>query len=446
MSNAQSAANIATAQEQQRLNMINTHGPNGSVVYQADPTAPGGYSQTTSLSPAEQQKYDASNAAQNSALGIANQQIGRVGDALGQKLDLNSLPGMQYGVGNVNQAAALKYGFDPGQAVQGQVGGDLEAARKEAADASYAQATSRLDPQYAQMDNQLRTRLANQGLEEGSDAYRTAYDNFSRGKNDAYNQATYSSIQAGNQAANDQFQRQLSQGQFANQAAAQQYGQNQGQAGFHNTAVGQQFGQDMSNAQLANQQAALQNQARNQALQEQAYAQNQPLNQFSALLGSGQVAMPNGVQYTPTQVGQTDVLGAYGLNQQAQQAAYQAKANQQSGLMGGLFSLGSAAIMASDRRLKTHIREIGRRADGLGIYVYRYVGEVAERIGVMADEVRKIRPDLVIRGSDGFDRVNYAGLDLAHHSARLRDVARVEGAAAHRLPKQRGRADLMEAA
>jgi hypothetical protein len=56
--------------------------------------------------------------------------------------------------------------------------------------------------------------------------------------------------------------------------------------------------------------------------------------------------MPQGIQYSPTGVGQTDVLGAQGLAQNQLNQNYQAKMAQNNALMSGLFSLGSAGIGA----------------------------------------------------------------------------------------------------
>lgn len=371
--NAQAQANMQTAEQQQKLNMIGTVGPQGTTGYRPDPTQPGGFTQYTNLSPQEQQTYDLTKAAENAALGVAGQQIGRVGDALGRPLDLSTLPGMQSSVGGqqmqttFGMGGPLQYGFDPGQAVQGQVGGDLNAARQQAIDAAYGQATSRLDPQFAQREESLRVQLANQGLAPGSVAWEREMSQLGRDRSDAYNQATYGSIGAGEQMAQALFARQLGQGQFANQA-------------------------------------------RQQALQEQAYVQNQPLNQFSALMGLSQVGMPTGVQYTPTQVAPTDVLGAYALNQQAQQANANRAASSQSGLMGGLFQLGSAAILASDVRLKTDIKRVGALDNGVPVYSYRYKAGGPPMIGVMAQDLAGVRPDLVHDIGGGMLGVNYGGL------------------------------------
>lgn len=46
----------------------------------------------------------------------------------------------------------------------------------------------RLDPMVAQRDEDLRTRLANQGIKAGSAAYSQEQDTFNQGTNDAYNQ------------------------------------------------------------------------------------------------------------------------------------------------------------------------------------------------------------------------------------------------------------------
>lgn len=428
VSNAQAQANIASATAQQKLNMVGTSGPQGTVSYVADASQPGGYTQTTTLSPAEQATYDRQKAVENGALDTANTQLGRVNTALATPLDTTGLPDLQGGVhggqiqSSFNQGQALQYGFDPGQQVQGHVGPqDLYGAAKQVQDAVYGQATSRLDPRFAQEDNALRTRLANQGMSQNSTAYDTAMQNQGRVKNDAYDQAQFSAIGAGNDAANQLFNQSVQQGTFANQAANQQYAQNQGQAAFNNSTAGQDFGQNQAAAQFANtaqqqgfqqdmSNAQLSNTARNQGLQERSFIQNTPINQLTGLLGLGQVGMPQGVSYSPSQVGQTDVTGAYALQAQAQQAAAAQRAQSQSGLMSGLMGLGSAAIMASDRRLKTDIRLIRRRRDGLGVYSFRYRSGGPARVGVMAQEVRKIRPDLVVKGRDGMLAVNYAGL------------------------------------
>lgn len=423
--NAQAAANTATAQEQQRLNMIGSYGPDGSVVYKADPSQPGGYSQYTTLSPGQQQLYDQGNAAQNAALGIANQQIGRVGQALGQTLNADGLPALSGGVtpgaiqSSFNMGQPLQYSFNQGPAVQTSVGGNLDTARQQSIDSTYNQAMSRLNPQFQQQNDSLDAKLANQGLGINSAAYQNAKDQLGRQQTDATNQAVYSSIGAGEDAANSLFNRQLNQGQFANNAAGQIYGQNLGAAQFYNQTAGQDYNQNLGAAQFGNQaqnqqfnqgisNAQFGNEARNQGLQERAYIQNQPLNQFNSLMSSGQVSMPTGISYSPTQVGQTDVLGAYALNQQAQQANANRAAQANSGAMGGLFSLGSAALL-SDVRLKKNIQRVGNLKPGIDLYAYEYAWGGGSRVGVLAQEVAAINPAAIVN-VDGYMAVDYGKL------------------------------------
>src|SRR5262249_18617334 len=69
-------------------------------------------------------------------------------------------------------------------------------------------------------------------------------------------------------------------------------------------------------------------------------------------------------------------------------------------------------LPASDRRLKTDIVEVARLDNGLGLYRYRYKGGKQLYVGVMAQEVAKVRPDAVAVGPDGYMRVNYARLGM----------------------------------
>ena len=278
LSNAQSAANIATAREQQRLNLIGTSGPQGTTRYVADPTQPGGYRQETTLSPLEQQNYERSTGVYGSALDTAGQQIGRVNTALGQGLNTEGLPELQ--------------GFNAP---------DFDRQRFE--DSVYASQTRRLDPQFQRLERSQDARLAAQGLGANSEATRNLRSDFARGRNDAYEGAANQAIQAGGAEQSRAIQQAIAGGTFGNQA-------------------------------------------RTQGLQERAYVQNQPLQQLQALLGTGQVGMPQGIQYSPTGVGQTDVLGANAMSLGQQNANYNARMQQQSGLMSGLFGLGSAGLGA----------------------------------------------------------------------------------------------------
>jgi hypothetical protein len=109
-------------------------------------------------------------------------------------------------------------------------------ARNQAIDSAYGQATSRLDPQFNQRQEQLQTQLMNQGLDPQSEAYKNAMGDFSRERNDAYNGALSSAIGQGTQAGNTLFQQALQQRALPMQELA---GLNQftGQQGFNSAGV-----------------------------------------------------------------------------------------------------------------------------------------------------------------------------------------------------------------
>jgi hypothetical protein len=70
------------------------------------------------------------------------------------------------------------------------------------------------------------------------------------------------------------------------------------------------------------------------------------------------------------------------------------------------------ACASSDRRLKRDIEQVSRLDNGLVLYRYRYKWSDQVYVGVMAQEVQLIRPDAVVRGADGYLRVDYSRLGL----------------------------------
>jgi hypothetical protein len=71
----------------------------------------------------------------------------------------------------------------------------------------------------------------------------------------------------------------------------------------------------------------------------------------------------------------------------------------------------TSRLQYSDARLKRDVAELGRLGNGLALYRYRYLWSDVEYVGVMAQEVEAVMPDAVVRGADGFLRVDYARLD-----------------------------------
>jgi len=156
-------------------------------------------------------------------------------------------------------------------------------------------------------------------------------------------------------------------------------------------------------------------QSRQQGLNEYNAQRSIPLNEITALMSGSQVSNPfqmpgyaQNAQVAPAPTyAATNAQGQYATDIFNQQAA------QQGNLQSGLFGLGGSALMGggmalSDRRLKSNIVRIGTHPLGIGIYDYDLAGQRTR--GVMADEVRTVRPEAVSRHADGYDRVDYGRL------------------------------------
>ena len=77
----------------------------------------------------------------------------------------------------------------------------------------------------------------------------------------------------------------------------------------------------------------------------------------------------------------------------------------------------SRPLTPSDRRLKTDVTRIATHAAGFGVYRFKYLWSNAEFIGVMAQEVLEAMPLAVVRGDDGFLRVDYAAIGMRIHAS-----------------------------
>lgn len=157
---AQSASNRDTALSSQLLNMVDQQGPYGGLKY--DQTGTNSYvdsltgktitvpkfTATTSLSPQQQAILDQTQAAELNLGSIANERSNFLKDYLAQPFDVN--------------AATESKLYDLGR--------------------------SRLDPRFAEQQEQQRAQLINSGIRPGSAAYTAAMRDFEANRNDAYNQ------------------------------------------------------------------------------------------------------------------------------------------------------------------------------------------------------------------------------------------------------------------
>lgn len=315
---ASTSTNVGTAVANAYLGNVNQKTPDGSLSYAqtgsykwSDPYTGKTYdiptfTATQTLSPQQQAIKGQSDAASLNLGRIANEQTGFLRNYLNKPVDLS------------NEATEARL---------------MALGRK------------RLDPLIKQRDEELRTRLANQGIKAGSDAYSREMTTQNQSENDAYNQLLLTGRQ----------------------------------------------------------------QAVNEALTER----NQPLNEISALMSGSQVQQPNYVSANMPTIATTDVAGLINQNYQNQLGAWQQKNAATQNVLGGLFGLGAAGIMApSDERVKKDVKKVGRLM-GHNLYEFEYTGKFADgqkHVGVIAQEAEKKRPDAVLEGSDGVKRVDYGRL------------------------------------
>jgi hypothetical protein len=224
----------------------------------------------------------------------------------------------------------------------------------------------RNQPQMDRDRAQLEQRLADQGVTMQDPAYRTALDQYGRSVNDFRLGAD---SQAGNSAA-------------------------------------QQFG--------------LEAQTRDRSIQERANLRSQPINEVASLLGTGQgVQGPSFVPTNNYQIAPTDVSGNYWNAYQGQLAQQKMASDSGNATTGGLFGLAGTGLAAgmkyglplmmagSDIRMKDNVRRVGYTDDGQPLYFFTYKNDPnTPHVGLMAQDVEKIRPDAVVE-IDGMKYVDY---------------------------------------
>lgn len=321
---AQTASNQATALYNFGLANPNITSPLGSNQFSVDtsnPEAPT-VQQKITLSPEQQQLYN-----QNT----------------------------QQSIGLSNLAGSLQDKVGAAMNVPSATSADFNTASQQAQDAYYKNQTQFLDPQFAQGQEQLDAKLANQGITMGSEAYNNDQNNFARQKQSAYDTAQQNAILQGPQNAQQLF--------------------------------------SLSSA-----------------------AQMQPLNAFNALRSQSQATLPTFGQANQVAAAPTNTAA---ITQQAYQNSlnpYNAQIAANNQTTGGLFglggSLGAAAIMASDIRLKENIRYAGQEK-GHAIYHFSYISDPQKLMyrGVMAQEVLNYRPDAVIENGEYY-MVDYSKLGI----------------------------------
>jgi hypothetical protein len=226
--------------------------------------APPEFTSKIELSPEQKQLLDIQNRSDIALSNLGEQQIGRIASSVASPFSYSGL-----GDAPTNESIA-----------------EQQTRAEEAI-------LSRLNPQFSRDEEAMRTRLINQGITQGSEAYRRDMEAFNQSKNDARLQA-------------------ILQGQ--------QYG---------GTA----------------QQQALQR--RNQAIQEYSTQRNAPLNEFIGLTSGSQIQNPQFSSQSYGGAAPVDYAGLVNNQYQSQLANYNAKVASQNanrGLFGQV--LGAAAGFA----------------------------------------------------------------------------------------------------
>jgi hypothetical protein len=383
---ATASGNLDAARAASAANRVNQYTPYGSLEYSqsgqdqyGNPT----WSARTNLSDVGQQLLNTQNQTSLGLGGAINAQLGQVNNVMGQGFNPNA--------GSITTSAG-QANLDPRYQRNTDYAGGMAGWDK-----ANQILQARLAPQMAQQQEAQAATLANQGIVQGTKAYENAMRTFNQGQNDLL---TNSQL-AGQNIGQNLFTQGLQGAQFGNQALTQQ-----------NAAQQQEFANRMANANLGNQ---AQQQKYTQALTNYQI----PLNTLSALRTGAQVQNPT-FQNVPQQAttAGADYLGAAGLTGQANQAAANATNAQNNAMMGGLFSLGGASLMApagtfSDIRTKENIVKIGTAKNGLPFYLYEYKPEWKDKagygqfIGYMAHEVEEYMPQAVITCEDGIKKVRY---------------------------------------
>lgn len=422
----QGRQNILAAQENARLNRVGTNNQFGSTSWSGNDRD--GWTLNTSLNPEQQRLQQQQNQFATQGNQYAADALTRYGQTAGTGIDRTgynprttsvTAPALQR---NLTSPGVSQMSLDTAGLADLPGANDFSGDRRRVEDAYYQQSMRTLDPQFQQQEDAMRTRLLNSGIREGSAAWQKSWDDFSRGRSNAYADARDRSIiNAGqeqsrmlNDASNiraQQFGERTTQGQFANEAAGQQLDAELARLGFYNDASNTDFSRALANAQLGNEQ-------RDSQFSEDLASRGVNMQELQSLLGmiQGPTGQPNMANAGGGQgIEPVDYMGAlqsqYGgaMNRYNNRVASANSTNQSAA------ALGAALIAAfSDRRLKTDITRVGTLPNGLPTYSFRYLWDERPRLGVMSDDVRVYMPSAVIVHESGYDMVDYGAIGAAH--------------------------------
>ena len=210
----------------------------------------------------------------------------------------------------------------------------------------YVYAVDGSDTAFDRQQQRLETRLQNQGLAVGSEAYQRAMNDLYEQQNDSLRQAAYESVAQGQQAFNSSLQNAIAAGNFTNQARAL------------------------------------------------------PINEILTLISGSPSRYDVEMDKYAVQSGADQRIAQNRFyNNQAQTSAGNSFL---SGAAQGL-------ALFSDARLKENKVAVGKLNNGLTVYLFNYAGSAVPHIGLIAQEVVLARPEAVcVDEESGYLKVNYA--------------------------------------
>ena len=316
---AQATANgdLAATRAAAAANRVNQYTPYGTQTWAHTGTDPdNGWSVTQTLSPQERAKLDKSNNLQNGMLDAAGTGMWYLQKAVanGGAIDQSKLQGIR------DFQSPEQLNTDPlagtrAFGAQNQVGlRDLQASPIASGQTVQDAVMSRLTPQIITDRESLRTRLANQGLSEGTEAYNNAMRLQGQQENDLYAQAALQGINAGLQNRQQDLTargQELTASQTNADNTLTARGQDlQGNIQNIASALAQRQGDASNTLAARGQDASL----RQQGIAEQYAAQSRPLDLVNALMGGTQVNNPTWANVPQQQTTSgADMLSAAGM-------------------------------------------------------------------------------------------------------------------------------------
>lgn len=222
-----------------------------------------------------------------------------------------------------------------------------EATRQRVEDALYGRSTARLDPRFSQAQDQLKSSLAAQGITQGSEAYNRELQNFNNAKNDAYSSAMNDAISNSDDAMQRLFSMEMQARQLPTQEAAALAGIVNGLDNSSRNWYGAETAQETSKDNSAANEFNLQHTNNQDQFNNTIAARNQILNELNALRTGAQAQMPQfSNTQSGTQVAASPVAQSVYNSYQGELGNYNAQVGSNNAMLGGLASLGGAAMMA----------------------------------------------------------------------------------------------------